>query len=123
KTIDADWTQMLDDVSFVGKTGDPHKILLDIVGLHPSSVEWAHRYAESLETLFNRLNLVAIGGLLSSIIGSERIDALDLVRRLAADQKVNPKIFEKAFSGRHSALTGGVVDDKPLSETEQIRAY
>ena len=34
--IDQDWRAKLADVSFVGKAGDPHALLLDIVGLHPA---------------------------------------------------------------------------------------
>ena len=43
------------------QTGDAHQILLDIVGLHPSSVEYYSRYAESLSELFNIVNLWGFG--------------------------------------------------------------
>lgn len=122
--IDGDWKTMLDDVSFVGKAGDPHKILLDIIGLHPASVEWSHRYAESLKTLFNRLNLLGFGGLIQAILlALQRAAAHTLIQNLGGSVAVEPQIFEKIFSGKHSELKGGVIDDKPLSETEQIRAY
>lgn len=123
-SVDADWKDMLDDVSFVGKSGDPHNILLDVVGLHPGSVEWSHRYAESLKTVFNRLNLQGLGGFFEAIIiALQRAAAQGLIQRLGADAKAKPQIFEKIFSGRHFHLKGGVVDDKPLSESERIRAY
>ena len=32
----------------------------DIIGLHPDSVEYAQRHAESLQEVFNRLNLEAL---------------------------------------------------------------
>ncbi|MCI0390507.1 MAG: hypothetical protein MOB07_17320 [Acidobacteria bacterium] len=122
--IDADWRNMLDDVSFVGKEGDAHKILLDIIGLNPASVEWSQRYAESLKTLFNRLNLMGFGGfILAIIVALQRAAAHQLIQNLGGNLNVEPKIFEKIFSGKHSQLKGGVVDDKPLSETEEIRAY
>ena len=122
--IDGDWKTMLDDVSFVGKEGDPHKILLDIIGLHPASVEWSQRYAESLKTLFNRLNLLGFGGLIEAIIlALQRAAAHSLIQNLGGSIDVEPQIFQKIFSGSHSELKGGVIDDKPLSETERIRAY
>ena len=48
---------MSQSAAWVGKAGDPHQTLLDILGLHPSSVEYYSRNAESLAELFNMLNL------------------------------------------------------------------
>ena len=56
-TMREDWRLLAQEVSFVGKAGDPHQLLLDVVGLHPGSVEFHQRYAESLEDLFNRAKL------------------------------------------------------------------
>lgn len=123
KGIDADWQAMLTDVSFVGKPGDPHQLLLDIVGLHPGSVEWSQRYEESLETLFNRLNLLGLGGLLADIVFAQREAARELILKLGGVVEFAPPILNKLFSGQHAQLKGGVVDDKPLSETETVRAY
>ena len=49
------------NAAFVGKAGDPHQTLLDILALTPSSVEYFSRNAESLAQLFNMLNLFALG--------------------------------------------------------------
>jgi hypothetical protein len=122
--INSDWTAFLDDVSFVSKPGDPHKILLDIIGLHPGSVEWSQRYAESLDTVFNRLNLLGFGGLIQALVLAAQHEAAhDIVKRLAGAAVVRPLILDKVFSGVHNELSGGVVDDKPLSETLLIRSY
>ncbi|HEX8187999.1 MAG TPA: hypothetical protein VF586_06600 [Pyrinomonadaceae bacterium] len=122
--IDADWRAALADVSFVGKPGDPHQLLLDIVGLHPGSVEWSQRYAENLKTLFNRLNLGGLGQLiLALVLGARRLAAQDLLKKLGAGEDPQPMILDKIFFGNHQELRGGVVDDKPLSESEPIRAY
>ena len=48
------------------------QLLLDIVGLHPGSVEWSQRYAESLKTLFNRLNLLGLGGFVAALLIAAR---------------------------------------------------
>jgi hypothetical protein len=49
--MDQDWLTMSDSVARVGQTGDPHQVLLDIVGLNSGSVEYYQRYAESFEQL------------------------------------------------------------------------
>ncbi|HXM48262.1 MAG TPA: hypothetical protein VN956_10355 [Pyrinomonadaceae bacterium] len=124
KLIAADWQSMANDVSFVGKSGDPHKLLLDIVGLHPGSVEWSQRYAESFATVFNRLNLAGFGGFFAAIfLAIQRENARQLIFRLGGIVEFAPPILDKLFYGNHAELKGGVVDDKPLSETEAIRAY
>ena len=38
----------------LGAGGDPQQTLLDVLALHPASVEFHQRYAESLEDMFNR---------------------------------------------------------------------
>jgi hypothetical protein len=122
--IDQDWRAKLADVSFVGKAGDPHALLLDIIGLHSGSVEWSQRYAENLATLYNRLNLLGFGGVIQAIlIAAERAAARGLLTRLGYGGAKDPFILGKIFSGKHNLLKGGVVDDRPLSETEPIRAY
>jgi hypothetical protein len=122
--INTDWTAMLDDVSFVGQPGDPHAILLDILGLHSGSVEWSQRYAESLETVFNRLNLLGLGGLIQTlVISGQWTAAQELIQRLGSPPEVKPLILNKIFFGNHYTLSGGVVDDKPLSEKLGIRPY
>jgi hypothetical protein len=122
--IDADFRTMSSETSFVGKPGDPHALLLDIVGLHSGSVEWSQRYAESLNTFYNRLNLFGFGGLIGKIIEAfKRLAALNKVRGFGyADEKA-PAILDLIFNGKHNQLKGGVVDDVPLSETNQIRVY
>src|SRR5262249_18468769 len=55
--MDADWMTMSSDVSRVGQAGDPHQILLDVVGLHSVAVEYHQGYAESFDQLYNKLVL------------------------------------------------------------------
>lgn len=119
----ADWGLMAAQVSAVGKSGaDPHALLLDIVGLHPGSVEWAERYAESFQTAFNRLNLMALGSRFRPVsLALLRAAAIAKLRQLDGGNAA-PQILDKLFSGRHQELRGGVVDSRPLSEQEQIEA-
>lgn len=119
-----DLRTQLNDVSYVGKSGDSQALLLDIIGLHPGSVEWSQRYAESLETLYNRLAMQGFSGVLTAILTALRQEAArNLLTRLGYERDLNPKLLSLVFSGTHQALKGGVVDDRPLSEVDPIRAY
>ena len=122
--IDTDFRAKIGEVSFVGKPGDPHELLLDVVGLHPASVEWSQRYAESLKTLFNRLSLQGFGGAITKIIlAARRQAARTRLTGLGYGAEADPPILDLIFNGRHNLLKGGVVDDVPLSETATIRTY
>ncbi|HEX4949100.1 MAG TPA: hypothetical protein VFZ34_20655, partial [Blastocatellia bacterium] len=123
--LDAEWRGMETKVSFVGKPGDAHKTLLDIVGLHAGSVEYYQRYAESLQQLFNRLNLGGLGGaLVAALLASGYYNiGLQALRDLGYAGEQLPDILEKFFLTAQNLLRGPVVDDRPLSETEPIRAY
>lgn len=122
--IDQDFRAMSSEIPFVGKAGDPHDMLLDIVGLHPGSVEWSQRYAESLETFFNRLNLFGFGAMIQRIIeGAKRQLAKDKLNAVGYTGKEVPRILNLIFNGKHNTLKGGVVDDVPPSETNPVRAY
>jgi len=130
KAVRADWSGPAASVSHVGKDGDPYQLLLDILGLHPGSVEWTQRYAEHVDTLYNRLAMQGWAGLLVSIATIfERGRAFDLVAGLGGgtfgqDEKDEaPTLLDLVFSGKHNLLKGGVVDDRPLSESDQVRAY
>lgn len=122
--LDADLATLANDVSHVGKAGDPHQILLDIVGLHPGSVEWTQRYAESVETLINRLSLQGLGGLFEKLLTiAERSAAKDVLAKFGYAGRIDPPLLDLIFSGRHQVMNGGVIDDRPLSEIAPIRAY
>jgi hypothetical protein len=120
-----DWGAMAQEASFVGKAGDPHAALLDILGLHPASVEFHYRYAQSLEHLFNRLNLEGFGAALMGVVLAQRYteSGIELLRRYGYDREEQPGILELFFFGGQDRMSGPVVDDRPLSETEPVRDY
>lgn len=122
RDIRTDFDAMVPNLARVGASGDPHAILLDVLGLHPGSVEWSQRYAESLKTLFNRLNLLGFGGLIQKLlIAAQRQAARQKLTGLGGAGEVDPKILDLVFSGKHNLLKGGVIDDVPLSESEHLR--
>ncbi len=124
RLIDADWQDMAAEVSFAGKPGDAHETLLDIVGLHSGSVEFSQRYAESAQQLYNRLNLGGLGGLMTStLLAALQRSGTALLAELGYTGNDVPDILNKFFFGKHNLLKGPLIDDKPLSETEPIRAY
>jgi hypothetical protein len=123
RAVDADWTAMSAGAAHVGRDGDPHQTLLDVVGLHPDTAEFHWRYSESLEHLYNVINLWGLGpefwknweqaGL--------QAEAAALLGRLGYKGQ-RPDILEHVFM-RDSGLVETVVDDRPPSETAPIRDY
>lgn len=121
--LDATWRNLLPGVAHVGNPGDAHQTLLDIVGLHPGSVEYHQRYAESFDQLYNKL-VLELGGEFAALLASWlRARGSALLTQLGADPTVQPPILEKFFYGSQTLLDGPLVDDRPLSETSPIRAY
>ena len=119
------WAAFARAVSFVGKPGDPHQLLLDVIGLHPASIEFHQRYAESLEHLFNRAKLQ---GLAAPIVDAIRMnglqaEALSVLRRLGYTGEIEPDALSKFFFTGANRLNGYLIDDRPLSEETAIRAY
>lgn len=123
RVMDADWAAMAAGVSFVGKQGDAQKNLLDIVGLHSGSVEFAQRYAESLEQLLNRLKLEGLGAELLGALTVAGIveNSVALLAKLGYKGAEIPDILNKFFFGKENMLMGTVVQEGPLSETEGVR--
>ena len=120
-----DWATLARAVSFVGKSGDAHQLLLDVIGLHPASVEFHQRYAESLHHIFNRAKYQGLGAqLLESIqVRALQQPAMELLRRLGYQGAVEPDALQRFFFTRAQRLNGPVIDDRPLSERDSIRAY
>lgn len=123
--MDADWATQVPQVSWVGKPGDAHKTLLDVIGLHASSVEYYQRYAESLQQLFNRLNLQGFGGTFWALLlaAGYNQSGLNLLRKLGYRGEATPDVLTKFFLSSQNLMKGPVVDDRPLSEDDPIRSY
>lgn len=129
RRMDADWTALSAGVSAVGRGTDPHRTLLDVIGLHPGSAELSHRYAESVEQLWNEalfLQLGAFGGQLAALPFLSTTQAL-LARLGYAGEA--PELLSRVFRGKHEQLEGPVVEagrpsDAPLqAATTDGRSY
>ena len=123
------WSALAASVAHVGAStagsgsDDPHRDLLAILGLHPTSVEFHSRYAQSIDHLFNHLNLSGGGAQLTAALGADDpgAGALALLRALGYDGPERPAILDLFFHAHQDVLDGGLVDDVPSSETTPIR--
>ena len=121
----ADWAPLAQAVPHVHAGTDAHQTLLDVVALHPASVEFHQRYAESGGNLFNAFAFEGFGGQFFTAwqaLGSF-IAGRQLLTDLGYGGAESPDILSKLFHGAQHRLKGPVVDDRPLSETEAVRAY
>jgi hypothetical protein len=123
RKLDADWTLLSAQASYVGKAGDAHQLLLDIIGLHPASIEFYSRYAESLSEIFNIIQLWGLGPDFWTALTALATEAgaTQLLAKLGYSG-TPPDILQHVFFS-DAAQIGTVIDDRPLSETSGIRAY
>ena len=95
--MDADWIDLAEQAPHVGAGGDPHQVLLRILALHPTSVEYYQRFAESLDDLYNRMRLSGGGTdfmrALEAAIEASR--AMDLLRRLSYQGDAPPDALQQ----------------------------
>lgn len=121
------WGDLERQASWIGKEGDPHQILLDILGLHATSVEYHTRYAESLALLVNYTGLQGLPELVERLMQEAFLQAQgteilqDHGYNVAAQGRLD--LLDKFFLSKPTRLEGDVIDDQPLSERSPIRPY
>jgi hypothetical protein len=118
---------LLNQVSFVGKSGDPHQILLDVVGLHPTSVEIYKRYANTIKQVGNIYNATGIQHPeLFPYYPTTYISEAGLLAKYGYTinaENPEPKIFSKVFFDNAWILKGPRVDKVPNSEVNELSDY
>lgn len=144
--IQDDWKRMARKVAHTGSDGDPHQVMLDILGLHGGSVEFHNRLGESFEHIYNlylasRSNSgsnrnadtketgetatpsqsATLTDVLQAV--SNSIGGRMLLKELGYTGEKDPKILEKLFVLNAEKLTGPLIDDRALSELDAIRVY
>lgn len=123
RKLDTAWDQMMSGVAYVGKSGDPYQLLLDIVGLHPSSVEYYQRYAESFQQLFNEM-VHKYGPAIGSAFANYHFTMKRSVLAMAGLTVTEDiPLLDKYFLKKANLLKGFLIDDQPLSEINPVRAY
>ncbi|GAA0418485.1 hypothetical protein Acor_19480 [Acrocarpospora corrugata] len=124
--VTADLAKLTDAVPHAyAASGDPHQTLLDIVALHPASVEFHQRYAESINDLFNRFRFDNLGQdffntwtALGHLVTGRR-----LLASLGYRGNATPDVLGKLLHTAQHRLKGPIVDDRPLSEEAAVRPY
>jgi hypothetical protein len=119
----ADWTALAANAARVTPSAAPFQTLLDVLGLQATSVEYRQRYAESLDDLYNRANLVGLGErmLIAYNGGAENAAGRELLQRLGALSGIEPKILELFFFSAAQLLQGPLIEARPLSETAPLQ--
>ena len=126
RELEADWDRLSARVAAVDRPGDPHQILLDILGLHPTSVEFHQRFSQSLESVRARLRLfgeLRRGTARALDVAQWQDDARQLLRELGYAGGTDPEILAQIFYGAQQPLKGPLIDDRPLSERDAVRSY
>jgi hypothetical protein len=122
--IDRDWASQLRQVSYVGQPdGDPHQILLDVLGLHPGSVEYHPVQSDSVAHKFFELAFLDYTAALALLDLFPAVVPLTLLRSLGYAGDTVPDLLNQVYRARQTPLSGPVVDDRPLSESEPVRPY
>jgi hypothetical protein len=125
--MNSSWTGLVPEVSRISRSNaDPQQTLLNVLGLHPNSVEFHQRYSQSVKQLYNQLVLqrdvrfAATIDLALDEIGKNIASAVD--RENLFDIGSLP-ISKKYFLDGANLLGGPLVDDLPMSESEPVRPY
>lgn len=118
---DAFWRGFGDNAPHVGQaTLDPQKLLLDIIGLHPSSVDFHVHVLDSADRLWNELKFrFRRGKSLENAMRGQMQAATNLLGTLGYSG-ADPEIVEKFESYVEGPTNRPVIDSVPLSETEEL---
>lgn len=117
------WSGFAQSVAHVdSQGGDPHQKLLDIVGLHPASVEFYQRYANTKDQEHNIAALwqffIAWVDLPANELHNE---AFALLNDLGYRGLVTPQLFDLFWKVSTNPLTGPAIQTGALSEIEPLR--
>jgi hypothetical protein len=124
KRMDEDWKPLLEQVSYIGKPSqDPHQTLLDVLGLHPGSVEYYPLQADSVESKFYELAFLDFSIALELLGLFPAVAPFTLLRSFGYTGADVPDLLNKVYRARQTPLDGPIIDDRPLSETEAVRKY
>lgn len=127
KQMDGLWTEMVEQVSYVGKPGDPHQIMLDVVGLHATSSDLYQRFANTIEQIWNMylINGAGVNGLYGYLpnIHAQQAEFLAQLGYVITGKQSSPQIFDKVFFDEAWMLKGPRIDKVPNSEADPVSAY
>ncbi len=119
----ATWRSLAQGVSHIDlKDKDPHKTLLDIVGLHPASVEFHQRYANTKEQEHNIAVMWQLFISWQTLPANElHNEAFDRLQQLGYSGLEIPKLFDLFWKVFPNRLNGPVIQEGALSEIDPLR--
>src|SRR5215471_8181327 len=117
------WRTQSAAVEQVGvKNGDPHQMLLDIVGLHPDSVEFYQRYANTKKQEHNIASIWQRFIVWQTLPANElHNEAFNLLQLLGYTGLQTPLLFDLFWKVTANRLNGPVIQEGPLSEADPLR--
>ena len=123
--VEAQWQQLVGQVSTVDAPGDSFAHLLNILGLHATSVDYQRRIGTYQTFLWNLAHLMIggnFGGSNPMVRYFQEISArgIRLLNDLGFQFPRLPKLFGLLFSDGTSHLNGPLIDDVALAEDEQL---
>ncbi len=131
--MEKQWSDLIPNLAQISKEGDAGKNLMEILGLHPTSVEFFQRVGYSFDYLKN-LDEFAWGGQYGEDtlrMLFEQAFATAALRQLGyenndanGDPKPPPLFLQLIFQHYHTALAKkNLIDGLPFSETNSIKYY
>ena len=125
KKVEDQWQQLARQVVHVDAAGDSFQNLLNMMGLHATSVDFARRIGTYKTVLWNRAHLMIGGNFNTSdpiIRYFQEITArgIRLLNDLGLTFGKLPKLFGLLFSNTTSGLNGPLVDDVTTAEDEKL---
>jgi hypothetical protein len=127
------WETLLQDIMYIGKPGTNHsEVLMNILGLQPSSVAFYQRIAYSTDDLINRDGFKYGQRYYNDF--KDSLDSKNIVLNFLStlgydvsivDGKLTvPQLLRLVYQYGHSTLdASNLIDDTPLSETGGITEY
>lgn len=121
KEISTRWKPLVRQIDYVGKEGgDRHQRLLNVLGLHPTSVEYHSFGADSVLHRALEISIRTIDGGVA-VVDLMPVDTpMRLLRDLGYSDNSTPDVLNRIYSGSPTLLSGPLIDDRPLSETEGL---
>ncbi|MCB9355782.1 MAG: hypothetical protein H6575_14550 [Lewinellaceae bacterium] len=118
------WSALSQQVSRVDPDSqeDPHQALLDILGLHPASVEFHQRYANTRKQEHNIALMWQIVLNWATLPANElHNQAFSRLQLLGYTGDETPKLFDLFWKVRPNRLLGPIIQEGALSETDPLR--
>lgn len=121
--VEDQWQQLVSQVAHVDAPGDPFVKLLNMLGLHATSVDFQRRIGTHQALLWNIANFgIFLGatGAVGAYFNEVTRRGLALLSDLGLTFPQVPKLFGLLFNANTSSINGPVVDDVEKAEDEKL---